>query len=161
MPWCWSVQTLRHWCQSVSGPNCLGSDVSVSRTVHICVDVASHGSSTCCMTTWLAGLRGGTANKRLCRLAAPWTSGPRTSGPEEKAAIVSVCCPPSTIWCSSETTTGRNTETMLLNSPVTLVYRCLDKTRQDNECRRAQVYPLCLHQYTIHAYHFIQLHTNW
>jgi len=35
------------------------------------------------------------------------------------------------------------------------------KTRQDNECRRAQVYPLCPHLHTIHAYHFILLCTNW
>ena len=35
------------------------------------------------------------------------------------------------------------------------------KTRQDNECRRAQVYPLCPHLHTIHACHFTPLNTNW
>jgi len=38
--------------------------------------------------------------------------------------------------------------------------KLLDKTRQDNECRRAQVYHIFPHLHTIHAYHFILLCTQ-
>ena len=55
---------------------------------------------------------------------------------------------------------GKRGKSVQLPSPCLDIER-VSKTRQDNECRRAEVYPLCPHLHTIHAYHFILLRTKW